>query len=364
MRHKNHGLMVLAATVLAASPVCAQTAGTALQVDADGTVHADGVVIPPSAYLSPAARAALTARLVAPPAPMVTGSDFVNNARASSDVLAKGLIAKWMAIYPARIAPVIMNGVQTDVVVPIAGIARENRHRVLINLHGGGFFTGARSGGQAEAVPLAGRGRIEVVAVDYRLAPENRFPAASQDVERVYRALLKGHRPGEIGIYGCSAGGALVAQAVAWFQRHHLPAPGAIGIFCSGAMPGFWYGGDSFATTPMMNARAQPAPADLSKGAGHLYLAGTSDADPLVTPGLFPQVLAKFPPTLIVTGTRDTSLSNALVTNARLLDAGVETELFVQEGLGHGDFNLIPGAPEAAQAYTVIWRFFDRHLAK
>ena len=61
---------------------------------------------------------------------------------------------------------------------------------------------------------------------------------------------------------------------------------------------------------------------------------------------------------------RLTSMSNAIDTNARLLAAGVETQLFVQEGLGHGEFTLIPGTPEAAQAYDVIWRFFDRHLAK
>jgi acetyl esterase/lipase len=53
-----------------------------------------------------------------------------------------------------------------------------------------------------------------------------------------------------------------------------------------------------------------------------------------------------------------------LVTNARLLAAGVETQLFVQEGMGHGDFGIAPGTPEATQAYDVIWRWFDRHLGR
>ncbi len=81
-----------------------------------------------------------------------------------------------------------------------------------------------------------------------------------------------------------------------------------------------------------------------------------------MTPGLFPQVLAKFPPTLILTGTRDSSMSNALVTNMRLLDAGVDTQLLVLEGIGHGEFNTLPGTPEATQTFTQIWRFFDKHL--
>ncbi len=354
----------LLTALMAATPVCAQSVGQAPRVDADGTVHADGVVVPPSEFLSAAARAALIARLTVAPTPMATGADFIKTARAASAVAAKAVLAKWLAIYPARIDPVTMNGVQTDVVTPVSGIAPENEHRVLIGLHGGGFFAGARSGGQEEAAPVSGRGRIKVVAVDYRLGPENRFPAASEDVERVYRALLKEYRPENIGIFGCSAGGALVAQSVARFQHLNLPAPGAIGIFCSGAMPSFWYGGDSFATTPMMNGRPQGTMAGVIKGPGNLYLADADGNDPLVTPGLFPGVLAKFPPTLLITGTRDASMSNAIVTNARLLDAGVETQLFVQEGLGHGEFTLIPGTPEATQAYDVIWRFFDRHLAK
>ena len=87
------------------------------------------------------------------------------------------------------------------------------------------------------------------------------------------------------------------------------------------------------------------------------YFDGINANDPLVTPGLFPDVLARFPPTLLVTGTRDTAMSNALVTNVRLLGAGVETQLLVLEGLGHGHFNTFAGSPESAQAYDIMWRF-------
>ncbi|MDZ5648498.1 alpha/beta hydrolase fold domain-containing protein [Nitrospirillum sp. BR 11828] len=348
----------------ALSATAAETlAAETLTVDADGTIHVDGLSVPVSDLLSPEARAIQAARLVQPPAPVLR-EDGVPTARIATDKFQKMIAQQWLARYPARIETVTMNGVRTDVVTPDAGIAPENQHRVLINLHGGGFFAGAVSGGLAEAVPVAGRGRIKVVTVDYRLAPENRFPAASEDVEHVYRALLTRYKPAEIGLYGCSAGGTLVAQSVAWFQSRHLPPPGAIGVFCSGAMPGFWYGGDSFATTQMMNARLQATDDDMRDGAGSLYLAGRNQDDPLVTPALFPQVLAKFPPTLLITSTRDSAMSNVLVTNARLLAAGVETQLFVQEGLGHGEFNYVVGSPEAAQAYDVIWRFFDKHLAR
>ena len=208
--------------------------------------HTSSLTVGVSSFLSPEARSQLIDLLHRDAPPSVTDNGIVA-ARAYIDQLQQSALAKWLAIDPSVIQPVVMNGVQTDVVVPQAGVAPENKGRVLINLHGGGFYAGARSGGQAEAVPLAARGRIKVVTVDYRMAPEWRFPAASEDVEKVYVELLKTYRPENIGIYGCSAGGTLTAQAVAWLQHRNLPRPGAVGIFCSGAMPSYWFGGDSAA---------------------------------------------------------------------------------------------------------------------
>lgn len=114
--------------------------------------------------------------------------------------------------------------------------------RVLINLHGGGFAGCWPGCAELESRPIAFLGQVRVVSVDYRQAPDNKFPAASEDVANVYRALLKTYKPNEIGIYGCSAGGMLTAESVAWFQQHALPTPGAIGIFCAGAGE---FGGDA-----------------------------------------------------------------------------------------------------------------------
>ncbi|WP_165954457.1 alpha/beta hydrolase fold domain-containing protein [Sphingomonas sp. AAP5] len=355
------GLALLAG--LASGAVQAQEAKHAtLTLDADGTIHADGVRVPPSNLLSADARAQFAARLQQGPPPSAAETG-VASARAASDKGQKATLDRWLALAPSDITAVVMNGVHTDVVVPKTGIAPENAARVLINLHGGGFSAGAKFGGQAESVPLAARGRIKVVAVDYRLSPEYLFPAASEDVEAVYRKLLETYRSENIGIYGCSAGGTLTAQAVAWLQKKGLPRPGAIGIFCSGAMPGFWFGGDSGALGSLLNAiPPQANPNDAKKGAPRFYLAGVDANDPLVTPGLFPQVLAQFPPTLIVTGTRDIAMSNALVTNVQLLQAGVDTQLLVLEGIGHGQFNAFAGSPEARETYDIIWRFFDKHL--
>ena len=204
---------------------------------------------------------------------------------------------------------------------------------------------------------------MKVLAVDYSLAPESMFPSASEDMEAVYRHVLETTEAVNVGIYGCSAGGTLTAQMIPWLLEKGLPLPGAIGVFCSGVMPTFWFGGDSGTTAPYLNGITPITPADVDRLPRSYFHEMDLDV-PLITPGNFPDTLAKFPPTLLVTGTRDVAMSNALITHARLLSAGAEADLFVQEGLGHGHMYMFPGTPEAETAYGIIWRFFDRHLGR
>ena len=108
--------------------------------------------------------------------------------------------------------------------------------RVLINLHGGAFQTCWESCSMLESAPIASLSGYQVVSVNYRMAPEAAHPAAVEDVAKVYAELLKSHEAKHVGIYGCSAGGALTAQAAAWLPAHNLPQAGAIGIFGAGGV--------------------------------------------------------------------------------------------------------------------------------
>jgi len=249
-----------------------------------------------------------------------------------------------------------IGGVPTEVFVPDAGIAQQNQHRVLINLHGGGFLIGARTNSHLESAPVAATSRIEVISVDYRQGPEYAFPAASEDVASVYRDLIKTYRPANIGIYGCSAGGLLTAEAMAWFQKEHLPPPGAIGMFCEGAQ--YWSEGDSgvlfhasVVGTPYESTSTNP------------YFRGADINDPLVFPALSREVLSKFPPSLLISSTRDLSLSSVVHTHSLLVAQGVPAELHVWEGLGHA-FIYDPDLPSSREAYAVIAHFFDVHLGR
>ncbi len=216
---------------------------------------------------------------------------------------------------------------------------------------------------------LASLGHIKVVAVDYREGPDHKFPSASEDVAFVYRNLLKTHRSQDIGVYGCSAGGMLTAMSVAWFQKHDLPRPGAIGIFCAGAGTpsgvGFMGGDAAYTAIPLGEARISPSPGARSEGRPPApgYFEGTDPADPLVNPINSAEVLSKFPPTLIITGTRDFAMSGAIYTHAQLSKAGVDAELHVWEGLFHGFF-YNPDVPGSKEAYDVMIKFFEKHLGR
>ena len=241
--------------------------------------------------------------------------------------------------------------------LPKAGISEVNKQRVLINLHGGGFSGCWPGCAELESIPISALMQIKVVTVDYREGPEHKFPAASEDVASVYRELLKTYPPRSIGIYGCSAGGMLTAMSVAWFQTHDLPSPGAIGIYCASAGS---FGGDAtYIAFPFGEARV---PMSRPPGASQLGYFSTADPkDPMVSPINSPEILAKFPPTLLITGTRDFAMSGTLYTNTQLVKQGVNTELHVWDGLFHGFF-YNADVPESRDAFNVMIKFFDRHL--
>ena len=328
-------------------------------VDMNGIVHVPAIDVPFSSFASGESKKAFVKRSTGsgdgPPA----GAD-IKTLREFYNKYNEVLAARAKELYPVDIKPRVIGGVRTEVITPKDGIAAKNRNRVLINLHGGAFLWGEGAGGEEESVPIASIGRITVITVAYRQGPEFKFPAASEDVAAVYQELLRTHAPSNIGIYGCSAGGILTAESIAWFQKRKLPGPGAIGTFC-GSASGF--GGDSVyvafplsAQTPLVGART----GELSFSP---YFSAASTADPLVLPINSSEVLAKFPPTLLLAGSRDFAASSLFNTQAALTKVGVETELHIWDGMWHAFF-IDPDLPESKEVYGVIVKFFDRHLGR
>ena len=334
---------------------------TVIKVEDDGTVHVPAMAVPVSSMLSPQAKAYVAEHLKAMQDPQQVRQV------AGVPVFMQGYLARARDTFAYDLTDHQIGGVHVYDYRPREGIARKNARRVLINLHGGGFMGCFPGCAELESIPVAGLGKVRVVSVDYRQGPDHVFPAASEDVASVYRELLKSYPARNIGIYGCSAGGMLTGMATAWFQKHGLPRPGAIGVFCAGlTTSAFGFGGDAdYMTAAIGDARPAPewpAPAGLP-WTQLPYFKGSDPADPTVAPGSSDETLRRFPPTLIITGTRGFELSSAVKTHSRLVALGVEADLHVWEGLFHGFFYNVD-VPESREAYDVMLRFFDRHLGR
>jgi acetyl esterase/lipase len=333
-----------------------------VQIDADGAVHVPAHVVPISSFLSPAGRAYVRDHLRPDPAVLRAGGPD-----SGVPPVIAGYLARQKEVFAVERLEITVGGVHAYDYTPRGGIAAHNRDRVLINLHGGGFMGCWPGCAELESIPVAALGRIRVISLDYRQGPKHRHPAASEDVAAAYRELLKTYEPANIGIYGCSAGGMLTGMAMAWFQKHGLPRPGAAGVLCAGlTLADNGFGGDAaYVTASIGEGRAPPPPPSgpAPDKAALPYFAGVSINDPLAAPATAPEVLAKFPPTLIVSGTRGFELSSAVYTHSLLVKAGVETDLHVWEGMFHGFF-YNTDVPESRDCYEVIVKFFERHLGK
>lgn len=328
-------------------------------VSPDGTVHVGAFDLPFSNLASDAAKAEFAGRRGAPPPTISLPADApIERHRAEMDAYFQPKIDAAYRRYPVNMKVETIGGIYTQVFTPKGGVAPENARRVLINLHGGGFYIGARTSSQIESVPIAAVARIKVISVDYRMAPEHHFPAASQDVAAVYRALLRTYRPQDIGIYGCSAGGQLTGQVLAWFQKENLPNPAAAGIFCAATVP-LTMGGDSRVITGRTGGMLPTTMGGL-RFIGS-YTQGHDPRDPLISPSTSRTVLAKFPPTLFVTSTRAGEMSAAARSVLDLQLAGVDAPLLAWDGLDHG-FLYNVDLPESQEAYTLISAFFMKHF--
>ena len=322
-------------------------------IESDGTVDVLAHSVPLSTFLSPEAKSYMT--------------DHLRDMQDPEKVKQDNGVPRFMTHYLQRDEEQFaldrkeetIAGVHVYTYVPKAGIAAENRKRILINLHGGGFSGCWPGCAELESMPISAQMRIKVVTVDYREGPEYKFPAASEDVANVYTELLKTYKPANIGIYGCSAGGMLTAMSLAWFQAHNLPTPGADGIFCASAGA---FGGDAnYIAFPLGEGRMPVAGRIGQQRLG--YFSNADMKDPLVQPSTSPAILAKFPPTLILTATRDFAMSGAINTDILLTKAGVDSELHVWDGLFHGFF-YDADVPESKEAFGIIATFFERHLGK
>jgi len=344
--HLIAAIAIAPALVAQSNPAAQQHSAT---FDPDGTAHITRIVPMPST-ISPEAQKwldSLDQQKVGPP-------ETLAERRTHTDAWRKMDSAEARRLYPVNVEETSMAGVRTDIITPLSDAGSK---RVLINLHGGGF--NSDSGSLIEGVPIANLAKIKVVSVYYRLAPENPFPAAVDDVVAVYKELLKTYPPHSIGIFGTSAGAILTCEVAVRLKQLGLPLPAALGIFSG--LGDFSRVGDSRQLFTLNGLPGRMEPIDPNHLPDDQYVGKTDRKDPFLSP-LFAD-LHGMPPSLLVTSTRDILLSDTATLQRALLRAGDDAQLVVFEALPHAfwyHFQL----PETKEALEQMARFFDEKVGR
>lgn len=311
-------------------------------IDSDGTAHIKRAVPVPKTISLEAYDLMVSGKRWTPEPGTKQAADFAE---------------KLKTTYPAEVTETTLAGAAAKVVIPKRA-STQKQDRVLICLHGGGFTSD--SGSTLESVTIAALTGIKVIAVEYRLAPQNPFPAAVDDTIAVYRHVLKTYPPKKVGVYGTSAGAVLTAQMAVESRRLGLPLPAVLGFF-SGYVDLARYGDSRwlYGTGGFTNFSSMLP--NLKGGLGMVPYVGTHDRhDPVLSP--IYSDLKGFPPTLCMTSTRDHCLSGTVDFHRALLRAGVDARLMVFDAMPHAfwySFDL----PESKEALEAQADFLDRHLA-
>lgn len=230
-----------------------------------------------------------------------------------------------------------------------------NPDQVLLNFHGGGWTQDA--GSKTENIPIAALTGRTIVAVRYRLSPENPYPASVDDCLAVYRKLLETHDPKNIVVFGTSAGASTTAQLAVRLKRDGIPLPAALGMFSM--ISDFSRMGESMShLNPLI---AGPSKEELEAGQKDMLARGQDPKDPMLSP-LYAD-LSGLPPTLLMSGTRDLLLSQTVLMHRAMLEAGDEVQLVVFEGMWHAHWAYLD-LPESKAAFEIQARFIEKHLAK
>lgn len=257
--------------------------------------------------------------------------------------------------YPADVTPaeVTLGGVPA-IELTVAGNAAEP---IVLYFHGGGYVAGSARTGTHLAAELARRAGGRALSVDYRLAPEDPYPAAVEDGLAAYAGLLEsGARPSLILVAGDSAGGGLAVATLLAAREQGLPQPAAVVVFSPWA--------DISRSGASMRTKDGADPVFSYDALGWYasrYVPVGDRSAPLASPVF--ATLAGLAPLLIQVGSHEVLLDDAarLAANAGRDDVDVTLQVAPE---GTHVFQLYSGAlDEAGEAIDEVARFFRRHIS-
>lgn len=226
--------------------------------------------------------------------------------------------------------------------------------RVILQLHGGGYIGPMKNIYRRFAVKYS---RLsyggDVLTPDYRVAPENPFPAALDDAVAAYKWLIqeKKYVPEHIVVAGDSAGGGLSLALGLYLKDNNLPMPG--GFLTMSAWTDLTNSGESHQTNyhndPLFGNSTQNMLYDSS------YVGEADPSNPYLSP-LFGDFTG-FPPVLMQVGSFEVLLSDTLRVVEKLKETGVKRRLSVYDGMFHVFQMGLDLIPESREAWEEVEEF-------
>jgi monoterpene epsilon-lactone hydrolase len=247
------------------------------------------------------------------------------------------------------VAPVDAGGVKAEMV------SCQDAERDILYLHGGGYVVGSPAlfRDLTWRVAKAARGRL--LCIDYRLAPENPFPAALEDAVTAYRWLLRtGVRPDRLVVMGDSAGGGLALATLLKLRDEGVALPAA--AVALSPWTDLALTGNSLGT----NAKGDPIfkSEEFPMFAAY-YLAGADPRTPYASP-VFGDPTG-LPPVLIQVGSDEMLLDDSVRMAENLRSAGGHAELEIWPRMPHGWHLYARILPEGQRAVRRVGEFVQAH---
>jgi epsilon-lactone hydrolase len=255
----------------------------------------------------------------------------------------------WPAPRGIRVEPAECEALRAEWIIP-----PDAGRGVIYYVHGGGFVMGSPATHRRLIARMCDAARARAFVVDYRLAPENPFPAALEDCVAGYRWLLgHGVQARDIVVAGDSAGGCLALSMLVIVRDARIPM--LAGVACLSAATDLTLNGDSHRTRLLDEVLLTP---EFCRSVGAAYRCrGTDARDPLASP-LYAD-LRGLPPLLLHVGSHELFLDDSVRLADKATAAGVEVTLKVWEGLWHV-FQTFAWVPEAREAIEEIGEFARR----
>ncbi|QHE68996.1 alpha/beta hydrolase [Rhodococcus sp. WAY2] len=232
----------------------------------------------------------------------------------------------------------------------------------LVYLHGGGFVLGTLDGADELCRAIAAGSGWTVVSLEYRLAPENKYPAALEDCIDAYTWLARsapdlGIDPAQIAVGGDSAGGNLATALCLYRREKGDTLPVAQVLAYPAVDDGFtrpsW---SDFADAPLLGAAEGRWFWEQYTGAGH------PGGDPLAAP-MHAESLRGLPPALIITAEVDPIRDDAEAYAQRLREDGVPVSSTRYRGVFHGFFTEVTVFAQAKHAVEEVCQYL-RELSR